>query len=380
MATTVRDFLERCRRSQEEVDDFQGKHLAEGEVDTKRGGWTYSAELGWVLRDSVRTDGIHGSKTYYRYEETGARKRAHFPDDVARIHTYGNSFTHCDQVSDGETWQEYLASHFQEPIENYGVGGYSVYQAFRRMKMVEAVHPAEYVILNVWDDDNYRNLDSWRAIRFGGRKTSCGFTLPYIRVDLESDTVTEHDNLCPSPETLNGLTDLDWLEENFGDDPVLHAAMASGADADSEVDVPVAFGIPFGEGAEADEVKDVHRRAALRATRHVLEQAEAFCDAEGKKLMVVFSYGSGNIRDGLLEWDRWDAELVDFAKGRGYPVVDLQEWHAEDFGNFSCEVDEYLARYYNGHYAPAGNFLFAQAMRQPLIDWLKPEPLPYLET
>jgi len=34
----------------------------------------------------------------------------------------GDSFTHCDQVSDGETWQEFLASHIREPVKNFGVG------------------------------------------------------------------------------------------------------------------------------------------------------------------------------------------------------------------------------------------------------------------
>ena len=38
----------------------------------------------------------------------------------------------CYQVSDGETWQEYLAAHLDEPIRNFGMGGYGVYQACRR--------------------------------------------------------------------------------------------------------------------------------------------------------------------------------------------------------------------------------------------------------
>ena len=50
----------------------------------------------------------------------------------------GDSFTHCDQVSDGETWQEFLASHIREPVKNFGVGGYSVFQAVKRMERVQA--------------------------------------------------------------------------------------------------------------------------------------------------------------------------------------------------------------------------------------------------
>lgn len=89
-------------------------------------GWTYDSELGWVLSDSVRSDGIDGSSTFYHYEwttgpRTGCRKLVNAAGRRSRIHTYGDSFTHCDQVSDAETWQEYLAAHLQEPVENYGV-------------------------------------------------------------------------------------------------------------------------------------------------------------------------------------------------------------------------------------------------------------------
>lgn len=376
MDNEIRTYLETCMKTEEEVHDFLGKHLEPGEVDTKRKGWTYSSELGWVLRDAVRHDGVEKSTTFYHYEPTGARRRAHFADQTARIHTYGNSFTHCDQVSDGETWQEYLAAHLQEPVENYGAGGYSVFQAFRRMQIVEKEHPAEYIILNVWDDDNYRNLDSWRAIRFGGNSTTCGFTLPHLRVDLEADTVEERENLLPKPDDVYRLTDLDWLVDTFGDDPVLHAAMSSRAQDAGVIDVPVAFGIPVG-GGEGEGVREAHRRAALRSTRYVLEQAEAFCEAEGKKLMVVFSYSSGSVRRWLEGRSRFDADLVAWAKAQAYPVVDLLEWHEQDFAQFSSDVDAYLERYYIGHYAPAGNFLFAQAMRGPLVDWLEPTPAPY---
>jgi hypothetical protein len=42
-------------------------------------------------------------------------------------------FHACHQVSDNETWQEYLAGHLGEPIRNFGMGGFGVYQAYRRM-------------------------------------------------------------------------------------------------------------------------------------------------------------------------------------------------------------------------------------------------------
>ncbi len=58
---------------------------------------------------------------------------SNYKEKSCRINTYGNSFTQCHEVSDHETWQEILAAHLQEPVRNFGIGGWSVYQAYLRM-------------------------------------------------------------------------------------------------------------------------------------------------------------------------------------------------------------------------------------------------------
>ena len=223
-ADDVRTYLKRLMPSREQVDDFL-RGVQGPEKLSRNRGWVFDADLGWVLCDSVRPRSLDGSKGFYRYEADGARKVVNFPDRPCRIHTYGDSFTHCDQVSDGETWQEYLAAHLQEPIRNYGVGGYGVYQAYRRMLKVEKAHPAEYIILNVWDDDHYRNLDSWRAVRFGHR-TPCGYTLPYLRVNVREDRCEKIENLCRESQEVYRLGDPDFVWRTFKDDPVLKVALA----------------------------------------------------------------------------------------------------------------------------------------------------------
>jgi len=64
-----------------------------------------------------------------------------YGDKPCRINTYGDSFTQCHQVSDHETWQKIPAAHLQEPIRNYGIGGWSVYQAYLRMLREESRNP-----------------------------------------------------------------------------------------------------------------------------------------------------------------------------------------------------------------------------------------------
>ena len=377
----ARTYLEKCIRTPEEIEVFL-KSDYQGGYDTVNRGWTYDPDVGWVLVDSIRHDGIDGSKTFYHYEPSGCRRRVNFSEKEARVHTYGDSFTHCDQVSDGETWQEYLAAHLQEPVENYGIGGYSVYQAYRRMLKVEKDHPAEYIILNVWDDDNFRNLDTWRTIR-SGRKAPCGYTLPHLHVDLSADTVEERENLCPCADDIYHLADIDWVTETFSDDPVLKAVLALHEKGEgtalrpTAVPLNVGFGVGGGGGREATDLVALHAKAALRATRFVVEKAEEFVRQTDRKLLVILSYSSPGIRAALNGEPAWDRELVDFLKARDTPFLDLRDYHVEEFGHFNFDADTYLKRYYNGHYAPAGNFFFAQRIKDAIVEWMEPKPLPY---
>src|SRR5262245_6517671 len=75
-------------------------------------GVTFDGELGWVHADAINVgDGVDKSRTFYHYEADGARRVIHGHGAASRINTYGNSFTHGNQVNDGETWQEVLAAH-----------------------------------------------------------------------------------------------------------------------------------------------------------------------------------------------------------------------------------------------------------------------------
>ena len=376
------EYLKRLLPSVEKVRNYIGEGKSPSEGYHPNAGWTFHPELGWVVQNTIRHDGIEGSRTLYRYEPSGARQRINFPNAVARIHTYGDSFTHCDQVSDGETWQEYLAAHLGEPIENFGVGGYSVYQAFRRMKLVEETHPAEYIVLNIYDDDHYRNLDSWRNIRL---PTAREGPLPHVRVNVEKDEVVEVDNLCPTPQDVHRLRDLDWVVETFGDDPGLLLALLGEAGgripAQDVADVAAKFGVPYSAGGRAmvdpEELRQVHTRAALFSTIKILGMVERYINETGKELFVILSYSAEGVKPQLLGEDRFDQVLIDYLKTRAYPWVDLREAHLAEFKTFNLDADAYLKRYYIGHYGPTGNFFCAWALKDRLVEWLDPKPKAY---
>ena len=124
----IREYLRSIRPSRQGVEDvITGEY---GPRDKRPGEVVqYDAELGWIHHEAVGSTGVDRSKVFYNYESDGARKIVNFPNRPSRIRTYGDSFTHCSQANNKETWEEYLAAHLQEPIRNYGVGGYGGYQA-----------------------------------------------------------------------------------------------------------------------------------------------------------------------------------------------------------------------------------------------------------
>ena len=74
---------------------------------------------------------------------------------------------------------------------------------------------------------------------------------------------------------------------------------------------------------------------------------------------------------------RYDQEIVDFIESNGYRFFDMNTVHLQDFKNFNLTLDDYMKRYFNGHYTPSGNHFFAYALKDTLVDWLHPKPITY---
>ena len=379
----AKNYLRTIKPSRRRIDDFiTGEY---GPRDKRPGEiFRYDSELGWVNHEAIGSTGVDGTKVFYNYESDGARKVINFPDRPCRIRTYGDSFTHCSQANNNETWEEYLAAHIQEPVRNYGVGGYGVYQAYRRMLKVERQTPGGYIILNIWDDDHYRNLDAWRSIRFG-YGSRCGFTLPHLRVDVAKGICEQRENVSKTAKDLYKLSDEDYLWRTFEDDPILKMVMAArrgGKNISAELVNPVAvtFGIPeekIADTAVARRIRKIHTEAALFASQNIVTWTEEFVKKTGKKLMVMLSFGRGNIAKHLNGESRFDQGFVDWLKDKPYPVVDMCAAFAADYQRYKIDVNDYLAPLYNGHHTPRGNFFTAWALKDKVVQWLNPKPPPY---
>jgi hypothetical protein len=270
------------------------------------------------------------------------------------------------------------------------------------MKREELRTPAEYIIFNIYDDDHYRNLNGWRR----------GLTIipaPYVKANPATGEFVECQNPCPTPESLYGLCDLDWIDETFKDDFQLRITLAC---ENIERKKPERSYEDIQEIAEEHglqtrinstetlswTVQTLYSRSALFASSRILEKMEEFAGSNGKKILYALSYSPFEIAKAILrhiggrysrerkkplpaqESYRFDNEFVDFLQKKHLPYVDLMEAHVSDFTKSGTKIEDYLNQYYIGHYNPRGNFFEAFSIKNKLVEMLEPKPISYQET
>ena len=119
---------------------------------------------------------------------------------------------------------------------------------------------------------------------------------------------------------------------------------------------------------------------SFAATKTTLMKARAFTNEHDKKLMVILLDPYRVTRALLQGGKRYDREIVEFLQENEFTVFDMNLTHSQDYKNFNLSVDDYFKRYFIGHYSPAGNHFFAYALKDRVVDWLEPKPLPYRDT
>jgi hypothetical protein len=363
-------------------------------LDPKQLSWAkFDPVTGYRLGNYMPRDGIHQSSTLSTSQPNGARTAQAYVNKPCRINAYGDSFTLCHQVSDSETWEEYLAGHLGEPIRNFGMGGFGVYQAYRRMIREEQTdHGAKNLIFYIWGDDHVRSLLRCRHAAIypwwnddGGRAFHNNFWAN-IEMNLNTGQFEEHENRLPTPESVYKMTDPDWTVEALKDDLALNMFMYARGNV-SDLDVPAvrALAAHLGfdpKGIESSQpqrslINQLLNHYSLAATKVILAKAREFADRTGKKLLVVLFDPSGVMRPLVEGKPRYDQEIVDFLQAGNFRTFDMNLVHVEDFKNFNIPFDQYLKRYFIGHYSPAGNHFFAYSIKATVIDWLDPKPITY---
>ena len=124
-----------------------------------------------------------------------------------------------------------------------------------------------------------------------------------IEMDLDSGELIECDSLAPTPESLYGMADEEFMVEMLRDDLMLQMSLYVRGDT-SDVDVErlnkLAEWLNLSPPVESssdmkDQVGALRTAYAFAATRRIIDKAAAFAERLGKNLMFVlnlFIYGS----------------------------------------------------------------------------------------
>ena len=381
---TFEDYLRESAVSKEVIDRFlKGPSWAQ-----------YDSELGYILGNFLPKDGMDNSTTISTVQPNGARTSFAYAGRKCRINTYGDSFTQCHQVSDAETWQEYLAGHLGEPIRNFGMGGYGVYQAYRRMLREEQTdHGAQYVIFYIWGDDHVRSLLRCRhAIIFrwwnhqGGRAFHNNFW-PNMELDLPTGRFVEKENLLPTRKALYQMTDPERMVELLRDDLALQLmafkmGLIRDLDRNSIGQLAARLEYPLDWNRETElreQAGELLDRYSLRATLSVLEKAREFTRQNGKQLLVILFDPYRAMAELRKSKTRFDQPVVDYLIRERFNYFDMNEVHLRDFQKYNLSYEDYLKQYFIGHYSPRGNHFFAYSIKDKVVEWLDPKPITYLE-
>ena len=382
-----RSYIEYVRKSaltKDEVDIFLNENS-----------WAqFDPDVGYILGNYMPRDGIDNSSTISTVMKNGQRTNHLYSDKPCRINTYGNSFTLCHQASDGETWQEYLAAHLGEPVRNFGMGGFGVYQAYRRMiREEQSDNDAEYIILYMWGDDYVRSVFRCRYVTYYTRWKSKGGYMFHgnfwsnIEMDINTGKMVEKENIISKREDMYKMTDPDFMVENMKDDLMVQLNLLGKNIVNTDVDrkalkkladicgVPeVDFSDPEKMRKTAGHIKDKY---SFLATKYILKHARDFIEQNGKKLLLVHFDPARVFRPMVKGETRYDKEVIDFIRENDYYFFDMNEVHIKDFRQFNLSINDYMKRYFIGHYRPNGNHFFAYSIKDKIVNWLDPKPITY---
>jgi len=354
----------------------------------------FDPEVGYIMGNYMPYDGMDNSSTLSTAMKVGKRTNQIYADKLCRINTYGNSFTQCHQVSDAETWQEYLAGHLGEPIQNFGMGGFGVYQAYRRLLRREKTDKdSKYVILYMWGDDYvrsvfrcryatyYKTWDNYSGYMFHGNFWS------NIEMNLETGKLVEKGNRINKKEDVYKMTDPEFMYENLKDDLMVQLHLLGKNMVKTDVDtkglkkLAEILNLPIIDFSENEKIKKtaeaLKNKYSFDATKYILKKTKEFCKENGKELMLVHFDPYGVFKPMVNGEARYDQEVMDFIRENGFLFFDMNEVHVEDFKKFNLSMKEYMERYFIGHYKPSGNHFFAYSIKDTIVDWLDPKPITY---
>jgi len=125
------------------------------------------------------------------------------------IATFGNSYTHCDDVKNKETWQEHLSLMVGRDVYNFGTGGYGTDQAYLKFLDTYQDVKAPVIILALVLENINRTVSVYRP--FYEQDTGLRITKP--RFVVRNDRLVLLENPIKDKSEIEYLSDPGFVSE-----------------------------------------------------------------------------------------------------------------------------------------------------------------------
>lgn len=160
------------------------KKAVQSVVDGAVGYQVYSPSLAWTIeKNQTSKEGLYRSNAQgFRADREYTKE---IPPGKIRVLCFGDSFTHCDEVANDETWTHHAEKAAPDmEFLNFGVPGYGLTQAFLRYTEVADEFQADYVIIGCMTEDTKRSVNVYYPFRYANPEDSPNaFALPYASLD-----------------------------------------------------------------------------------------------------------------------------------------------------------------------------------------------------
>ncbi|VAX23742.1 hypothetical protein MNBD_NITROSPINAE02-1785 [hydrothermal vent metagenome] len=280
--------------------------------------------------------------------------------------TFGDSFTHCDQVNHDETWQTYLSERVGENVFNFGVGGYGTGQAYLRYKRISPKIKTPIVTLALLEENLSRVANVYRKFYFP--KTGGPLTKPRFTLD-EKGRLKLLANPIKNPDELIKLSRQSFLDK-IGKNDFWY----------NQKDYPI-FSFPFLKiffnkrfWLEVKYIKGDNRIDDMVARPAYLK--DIWSSPEADVMFAIFDAFVKDVRDSgatpiiMIIPTKYDAvnyftnkqnqhnirKIIAYCKKKNYLVFDAVKGLARN----AKSMDD-VKSYYRGHVSPLGNKLIGQA-------------------
>jgi len=316
------------------------------------------ALLGWSIRENgsllplyqANSEGIRASREYQLTP----------PDGVLRIATFGDSFTHCDEVPNEQTWQEILAGTQQGlEVMNFGVGGFGTDQAYLRYLRDGTRFQPDVVMIGFMSEDIKRHVNVFRPFYFAGTGIPMSkprFILQGGELALEPNPLkqeSDYERLVRNQEeSLIRLGRNDWYFQ--------HRPKEGALDFLPSVRFLSLLGYEIRKRTSPQILnEDMYneRSEAYRITMKIFDRFHRDVVKHGALPVIVLFPDRNDIRDYRMTGRSAFTRMINYFQEAGYLFIDLDE----AFELYAPQVP--LNELVGVHYSAEGNRIVANYLR-----------------